>query len=80
MDAEFNYIRKKQNKRHQFSPNFSFNISGEPPMMKKSLNSTSRYSYQDPSQYPGLANASKQLKQKSCRPSNHPAIGIGKIF
>ena len=25
MDAEFNYVRKKQNERYQFSPNFSFN-------------------------------------------------------
>ena len=26
MDAEFNYMREKQNKRYRFSPNFSFNI------------------------------------------------------
>ena len=29
MDAEFNYIRKKQNKRYQFSPNFFFKMEKE---------------------------------------------------
>eukprot|EP00111_Clytia_hemisphaerica_P002460 TCONS_00007041-protein len=47
-----------------------------PPVIHRSLKSTNRYSYQNPNEYTGLANVSKQLKQKSCRPPSRPAIGI----
>merc|ERR1712071_77018 len=48
----------------------------EPPVIKRSLKSTNRYSYQHPHRYAGPATASQKFKQPSCAPSNVPVVGI----
>ena len=48
----------------------------EPPVIKHSLKSTNRFSYQDPNKYQGLAYEPGKLKGVSCRPTDGPARGI----
>merc|ERR1712080_773709 len=48
----------------------------EPPVIKHSLKSTNRFSYQNPNHYNGVAYAPGKLKGLSCRPTDGPARGI----
>ena len=48
----------------------------EPPVIKQSLESTNRYSYQDPNTYSRIAYDRRKLKGLSCRPTDGPARGI----
>ncbi|XP_047129755.1 uncharacterized protein LOC124809736 isoform X1 [Hydra vulgaris] len=48
-------------------------MSRQLPILQYSLDSTNRFSYQNPSKYPGFA---KALKEQSCRPNDGAASGI----